>query len=147
MSVDQFEEANEANQKWKYSNERTSESWQKVEATALQKIELRVNKGAVMMVHVLCGRLASSYTIQHAFLQHISWRVSVHSVISKHEFLQFHIKEWLDCCMDVCSSYEYSSDIGLERLSYQSKIISINIRISPSLSRENVKHAGFLKSP
>ena len=36
---------------------------------------------------------------------------------------------------------EYSNDIGLERLSYQSKVISINIRISPSLSREKVKHA------
>ena len=31
MSVDQFEETKEANQKWKYSNERTSKSWQKVE--------------------------------------------------------------------------------------------------------------------
>ena len=39
-------------------------------------------------------------------------------------------------------STEYGSDIGLERLSYQSKIISINIRIiSPLLSREKVKHA------
>ena len=40
ISVDQFEEAN---QKWKYTNERTSESWRKVEATAmgssLQKID------------------------------------------------------------------------------------------------------------
>ena len=35
MSMDQFEEAKEANQKWKYSNERTSESWRKVEATAI----------------------------------------------------------------------------------------------------------------
>ena len=35
MSVDQFEEAKEANQKWKYSIERTSESWRKVEATAI----------------------------------------------------------------------------------------------------------------
>ena len=40
------------------------------------------------------------------------------------------MKEWLDCCMDVCSSYKYGSDIGLEKLSYQSKIISINIRKS-----------------
>ena len=40
------------------------------------------------------------------------------------------MKKWLDCCMDVCSSYKYGSDIGLKRLSYQSKIISINIRIS-----------------
>ena len=35
MSVDQFEEAKEANQKLKYSNERKSERWRKVEATAI----------------------------------------------------------------------------------------------------------------
>ena len=38
MSVDQFEEAEEAkeaNQKWKYSNEWISESWRKVEATTI----------------------------------------------------------------------------------------------------------------
>ena len=32
--MDEFEEAKEANQKLKYSNERTSESWRKVEAMA-----------------------------------------------------------------------------------------------------------------
>ena len=42
--------------------------------------------------------------------------------------------------------YKYGSDIGLERLSYQSKIISINIRISLLFSREKVKHVRFLKS-
>ena len=36
---------------------------------------------------------------------------------------------------------EYGSDIGLERPSHQSKIISINIRISPLLSMEKVKYA------
>ena len=35
MSVDQFEESKEANQKWKDSIERTSESWWNVEATAI----------------------------------------------------------------------------------------------------------------
>ena len=35
MSVDQFEDTKEANQKWKYSNERTSESRRKVEAMAI----------------------------------------------------------------------------------------------------------------
>ena len=33
MSITQFEEAN---QKRKYTNERTSESWRKVEATAME---------------------------------------------------------------------------------------------------------------
>ena len=36
-----------------------------------------------MIVHVLSGWLASSYPIRRAFLQHISWRVSVESVINK----------------------------------------------------------------
>ena len=53
MSVDQFEEAKKAKQK--------------VEATAmgcsLQNIESRVEKGAVMIVHVPSGWLASSYLI------------------------------------------------------------------------------------
>ena len=43
MSVDQFEKGKEASQKWKYSNELTSESRRKVEATtvgsSLQKID------------------------------------------------------------------------------------------------------------
>ena len=68
MSITQFEEAN---QKRKYTNERTSESWRKVEATAmessLEKIESRVEKGAVMIVYVLSGWLASSYPIRRAF--------------------------------------------------------------------------------
>ena len=86
MSVDQFEEAKEANQKWKYSNERTSESWRKVKATAVwdQACKVLIDKGALMIVHVLSGWLASSYPIRRAFLQHISsWRVSVESVINK----------------------------------------------------------------
>ena len=49
----------------KIHNERTSESWPKVEATSmrssLQKIESRAEKGAVMIIHVLSGWLASSY--------------------------------------------------------------------------------------
>ena len=45
--------------------------------------------------------------------------------------------------MDVCSSYKYGSDIGLEGLSYRSKIISISIRISLLSSRQKVKHYDF----
>ena len=86
LPMDQFEEAI---QKWKYSNGRTSESWSKVEATAMgssrQKIELRVEKGTAMILHLLSGWLASSYPIRRAFLQHISKRVSVESVINKRE--------------------------------------------------------------
>ena len=84
MSVDQSEEAS---QKWKYSNGRTSESWPKVEATAMgssrQKIESIAEKGAVMITHVLSGWLAASYPIRRVFLQHISGRVFVEYVINK----------------------------------------------------------------
>ena len=73
MSVDQFEEAKEANQKWKYANkQKLAESWTTAMGSSLQKIESRVEKGAVIIVHVLSGWLASSYTIRRAFLQHIS---------------------------------------------------------------------------
>ena len=37
-----------------------------------RSIESRVEKGAVMIVHVLSGWLASSYPIRRPFLQHIS---------------------------------------------------------------------------
>ena len=53
------------------------------------------------------------------------------------EFLPFRMKEWLHCCMDVCSSYKYGSDTGLERLSHQSQIISIDIRISLFIKGES----------
>ena len=76
MSVNQFEEAKEMNQKWKYSTERTSKSWPKVEATALgsswEKIDWRAEKGTVMIVQVLSGWLASSYPTRQTILQHIS---------------------------------------------------------------------------
>ena len=53
--------------------------------SSLQKIESRVEpkKGAAMIVHVLSGWLSSSYPIRCVFLQHISWRISVESVINK----------------------------------------------------------------
>ena len=63
------------------------------------------------------------------------------------KFLPFRMKEWLDCCMDVCSSYRIRRWHWIERLSYQSKIISINIRISPLLSRGRWNMPEFLKSP
>ena len=56
-------------QQW--ANKRTS--WPKVESTATgsspQKIESRVEKGAVMIVHVLSGWLASSYAIWRSINQ------------------------------------------------------------------------------
>ena len=149
MSVDQFEEARETNQKMKiqqWMNKRKlAESWRYgYLGSSLQKIESRVliDKGAVMIVHVLSGWLASSYLMRRVFLQHISLRVSVESVINKRKS-SCHFA-WRNGSIAVWMSVhptEYGTDIGLERLCYLSKIISINIRISPLLSREKVKHA------
>ena len=49
MSVDQFEEAKEASQEWKYSNERISESWRKVEAVAMGSSVQNIDRVAVMI--------------------------------------------------------------------------------------------------
>ena len=70
-------------------------------------------KGAVKILHVLSGWLATSYLIRRAFLQHISLTVSVESVINKRKSSCHFacMKEWLDWYMDVCSSYKHGSII------------------------------------
>ena len=67
ISVDQFEKAKEANQKW---NTAMSE-----QAKVGGKLKLRLSgikpvKDRVMTGHVPSGWLASSYPIRRAFLQH-----------------------------------------------------------------------------
>ena len=104
-------------------------------------IESRVKKAAVVIVHVLSSWLASSFPIRRAFLQHISWRVFVEIVINKRKsschfaWRNGSITAWMFVHLT-----KTASDIGLERFSYQSGIISISIRKSLSLSREKVKH-------
>ena len=89
MSVDQFEEEERSESKMKiqqWTNKRMSaKSWSYRHGIkpAKDRSSLRVEKGAVMIVHVLSGWLDSSYAIWRAFLQHISWRVSVESAINK----------------------------------------------------------------
>ena len=61
--------------KWKLA-----ESW---DEACKRSIKSRVEKGTVMIVHVLSGWLASSYPIRRALFQHSSWRVSVESAINK----------------------------------------------------------------
>ena len=106
--------------------------------SSLQKIESRVliDKGALMIVHVLSGWLASFYPIRRAFLQHISWRVSVQSVINKRKrsshfaWRNGSIAAWM-----FVHPTEYGGDIGLKGFLISQKLFSINIRISPLLSR------------
>ena len=66
-----------------------AESWSySYVGSSLQKIESRVNwQGAVMIIHVLSGWLATPYPIRRAFLQHIRWRISVEYVINKRKSL------------------------------------------------------------
>ena len=85
--------------------------------SSLQKIESRVliDKGALMIVHVLCGWLASSYPIRRAFLQHISWRVSVESVINKRKSsCHFVLRNGSIAVWKFVHPTEYGCDIGLK---------------------------------
>ena len=80
-----------------------------------------------------------SNPIRRAFLQHISWRVSVESVINKRKSsaisTAFRMKEWLDCCMDVCSSYRirqwywtWKAFLSIKNYFYQHQNITIIIK-------------------
>ena len=84
--------------------------------SSLQKIESRVliDKGVLMIVHVLSGWLASSYPTRHAFLQRISWRVSVESAINKRKSsMPFRRNGSIAVWMFVHPT-EYGGDIGLK---------------------------------
>ena len=108
--------------------------------TCKRSIKSRVEKGAVMIVYVRSGWLAS----RPAFLQNISQRVSVESVMNKrksscHSFARRtgSIAAWM-----------YTAVIlDLKGFLISIKNYFINIRISLLLSREKVKHSQFLKSP
>ena len=74
--MDQFEEAK---LKKRTKNENTAMNEQakvdgklKLRLTGIKPAKDRIDKGALMIVHVLSGWLASSYPIRRAFLQHIS---------------------------------------------------------------------------
>ena len=108
----------------KNENTALNESWKLTESwsygclgSSLQKIESRVliDKGTLLIVHVLSGWLASCYPIRRAFLQHMSWRVSVESVINKRKsschFAWRH--GWIAVWMFVQPT-EYGGDIGLK---------------------------------
>lgn len=143
MKIQQWTNKRKLTERWSYG----------CLGSSLQKIELRVliDKGALMIVHVLSGWLDSSYPIRRAFL-HISSEEFPSNVINKRKsschFTWRNGSTGYGCLfilpntgMDVCSSYLIQQWHWIERLSYQSKIISINIRISPLLSRGKVKYA------
>ena len=100
---------------------------------SLQKIKSRVlvDKGAVMIVHVLSGWLGSSYPIRCAFLQHISWRVSIESVINKRK----------SSCHFHCISHE-----GMARLLYGCLFILPNTAVILDLKGLLINQKLFLST-
>ena len=98
--------------------------------SSLQKIESRVliDKGAI--VHVLSGWLASSYPIGRAFLQHISWRVSVESVIIKRKsschlaWRNGSIAVWMNTAMIL----DWKAFLSVKNYFYQHQNITIVIK-------------------
>ena len=113
-------------------------------------IELRVliDKGTLMIVHVLSGWLASSYPIWHAFLQHISWRVSVESVINKRKsschfaWRNGSIAVWM-----FVHPTEYGGDIGLKGFLISQKLFLSTSEYHHYYQGRKWNMPEFLKSP
>ena len=118
--------------------------------SSLQKIESRIliDKGALMLVHVLSGWLASSYRIRRAFLQHISWRVSVESVINKRKsschfaWRNGSIAVWM-----FVHPTEYGGDIGLKGFLISQKVFLSTSEYHHYYQGGKWNVPEFLKSP
>ena len=118
--------------------------------SSLQKIESRVliDEGALMIVHVLSGWLASSYPIRRAFLQHISWRVSVESVINKRKsschfaWRNGSIVVWM-----FVHPTEYGGDIGLKGFLISQKLFLSTSEYHHYYQGGKWNMPEFLKSP
>ena len=118
--------------------------------SSLQKIESRVliDKGALMIAHVLSGWLASSYPIRRAFLQHISWRVSVESVINKRKsschfaWRNGSIAVWM-----IVHPTEYGGDIGLKGFLISQKLFLSTSEYHHYYQGGRWNMPEFLKSP
>ena len=101
-----------------------SKTWRKVQATTMESSLQKIDR--VKSWERCCSSTTCSFWLACLFLSNptcfspTNQLKSFEPAINKQEFLPFCMKEWLDCCMDVCLSYKH--DIGLERLSYQSKI-------------------------
>ena len=120
--------------------------------SSLQKIKSRVliDKGTLMIVHVLSGWLASSYPIRHTFLQHIyiSWRVSVKSVINKRKsschfaWRNGSIAVWMFVHLT-----EYGGDIGLKGFLISQKLFLSTSEYHHYYQGRKWNMPEFLKSP
>ena len=153
-----------SSKKWKkrIKNENTANEWtnkQKLTeswsysclGSSLQKIESRVliDKGALMIVHVLSGWLASSYLIRRAFLQHISWRVSVKSVINKRKSsCHFAWRNGLTIAVWMfVHPTKYGGDIGLKGFPISQKLFLSTSEYHHYYQGGRWNMPEFLKSP
>ena len=115
-----------------------------------EKIESRVliDKGALMIVHVLSVWLASSYPIRRAFLQHISWRVSVESVINKQKSsCHFARRNGLNAIWMFVHPTEYGGDIGLKGFLISQKLFLSTSEYHHYYKGGKWNMPEFLKSP
>ena len=112
------------------------------------KSRVLIDKGALMIVYVLSGWLASSYPIRCAFLQHISWRVSVESVINKRKsschftWRNGSIAVWM-----FVHPTEYGSDIGLKGFLINQKLFLSTSEYHHYYQGRKWNMPKFLKSP
>ena len=140
MKIQHWTNKRKLTESWSYGYLRSS----------LQKIESRVliDKGTLMIVHVLSGWLASSYPIRSAFLQHISWRVSVESVINKRKsschfaWRNGSIAVWI-----FVYPTEYGGDIGLKGFLISQKLFLSTSEYQHYYQGRKWNMPEFLKSP
>ena len=101
-----------------------------------------------MIVHVLSGWLASSYPIRRAFLQHISWRVSVESVINKRKSsCQFAWRNGSIAVWIFVYPTEYGGDIGLKGFLISQKLFLSTSEYHHYYQGGKWNMPEFLKSP
>ena len=100
-----------------------------------------------MIVHVLSGWLASSYLIRRAFLQHISWRISVESVINKRKSSCHFARNGSIAVWMFVHPTEYGGDIGLKGFVISQKLFLSTSEYHHYYQGGKWNMPEFLKSP
>ena len=140
MKIQQWTNKRKLTERWSYG----------CLGSSLQKIESRVliDKGALTIVHVLSGWLSSSYQIRRAFLQHISWRVSVESVIYKRKSsCHFALRNGSIAVWKFVHPTEYGGDIGLKGFLTSQKLFQSTSEYHHYYEGGSWNMPEFLKSP
>ena len=140
MKIQHWTSKRKLTESWSYGY--LGSSLQKIESTVL------IDKGTLMIVHVLSGWLASSYPIRRVFLQHISWRVSVESVINKRKsschfaWMNGSIAVWM-----LVHPTKYGGDIGLKGFLISQKLFLSTSEYHHYYQGRKWNMPEFLKSP